>query len=502
MLTPTERLIRLRTILGLSQREMAKEFKVSAGAVGSWEVGEREIPGPVLKLVEIYEQGLNRNLEARPATAESNVQAIADDLVTTITQSMRITDSDLLSRLNHALCNYMNDTFSSSSMKYRLQGLALKQLIKKLSEARGLPMKVAQIAAFLDPKIPLELREIFASLQNQGRAMSIQAVHKVLREEFDCGPEELFAEFSRQPAAAASIGQVHRARLHDGTCVAVKVQYPEIQSQCVDNFRDLEFVQQLSLFIGSDAEDAQELLKDFQKTVLEECDFEKEAESQDRFARIFVSDPEIVVPEVYFSHSRKRVLTTRWSDGQTWEQFRNQASQFERNKAAHTISRFYAQSAFVHGLVHADPHPGNYIFLDGKVAFLDFGRVKAMTASTKRQLHSLHHLLLCKDREKTRAFVETSDFFRLGPKFEFENFWNFLNKMGQHLHFDGEVLFSRDLLSEQRSVLKQLRKTVDISASPDFFWILLFTHTLMISGRADLGAIGNWREILKNNMSN
>jgi predicted unusual protein kinase regulating ubiquinone biosynthesis (AarF/ABC1/UbiB family) len=262
----------------------------------------------------------------------------------------------------------------------------------------------------------------------------------------------------------------------------------------------MKFVEQLARFIGGPSESSRELLRDIHETVLLECDYEREAEMQHRHYQAFVDDPNIVIPKVHFSHSRKHILTTEWIDGSSWSNFRKSAGQFERNRAAATIARFYARSGFGHKMIHGDPHPGNFLFSGSKVAILDFGRVRTLSDATRVEFRHLHELILSRDKDETKAFIQTSSFFQLGAAFDFEQFWTVLGEMSWHLQFDGDVIFSRDLMAEQRGLLRELAQTFSIKVSPDFFWAMLFVHPLMIAGRADLGAAGNWRQSLETNM--
>jgi predicted unusual protein kinase regulating ubiquinone biosynthesis (AarF/ABC1/UbiB family) len=490
LLSPVDRLIRIRKTLRLSQRQLAKEFQVSTGAVGSWEVGKRDIPGPVLKLIEIYESELKINPESFHAP-----EAV-EHLMHAFRKTARITDGDILSSLHGAIHGFVSEFKGKTQFARRLEIMALRPLIKALGEARGLPMKVAQAASLLDPRIPIEIREVFEFLQCSGRALPRRTVEKIFLEEFDRPSHELFAKFSIKPIATASIGQVHRARLHDGTWVAVKIQSPEVQAGIAKNFTCNQFVDQLSLFIGSQAMEMQSLIQDLRQTALKECDYEQEAETQELFRILFLNDPTIVVPKVYFSHSRKRVLTMDWGNGLSWRDFRRTANQVERDTAAKIISRFFATAAFTRGLIHSDPHPGNYLFDNGGIVFIDFGRVRKLPQETRSDLQTLHTLLINNDRADAQNFVQNNSLFKVSQNFNFDRFWEIATEISLHLRKPGEVAFTQESFVRHRSLLRDLADTGTITVSPDFFWSVLFTYTLMLSGRADLGATGNWRQIL------
>lgn len=487
MQTASERLIRLRKVLGLSQREMAKEFHVSAGAVGSWEVGDNDVPGSVLKLIELYED----KLWPKPCQCEG----LVDELVDSISESTRLKDSELLGRLRSALSVYLDKSLDRAELAGHVQGMALKSLVDSLGDARGIPMKVAQIAAFLDPRTPFELREVLEEIQTCGRSMPFASVVRVFEEEFGRHPDELFSSFPRKPVACASLGQVHRAKLADGRDVAVKVQYPDIRKKLLDGFQENEFIHQLNLFIGGHPN--HELIQDFHQCALEECNYLKEADNHDRFYRYFANDADVLIPAVHFSRSRERVLTTDWVDGLSWAQFKRSGSQDERNRASSTMSRFFAECAFNFGSIHADPHPGNFIFTKGKLGIIDFGRVKEMSKETQDNLHMMHTLLLRKAKVPLFNFMKSNSIFKLEPNFDFERFWTTLLKLSRHLS-PGSQAVTKESVSEYRSLIRELSESRTIHIGKEFFWPMIFNHGMIMASRADLCASSNWRSNLLN----
>lgn len=489
-MSPVERLIRIRKILGLSQRELAEEFQVSTGAVGSWEVGQREIPGPVMKLIQIYETELKISSQPfRPLKP-------ADELLEGFRKTIQLADVELLAKVREVIEGYLAEFNDGSSLGRDLEQMAIRPLIEALGGARGLPMKIAQSASLLSPKISMEMREIFETLQNHGRALPHRLVEKVFMEEFDRPTTQMFSEFCVKPVASASIGQVHRARLHDGTWVAVKIQNPDIQREISENFQSNEFVDQLSHFVRSQAIEIHELIQDLYETALNECNYEQEAEMQETYRTLFLNDPEIVVPRVHFTHSRRRVLTMDWGNGMSWCEFRRKSTQSERNSASKTITRFYATASFSHNLVHTDPHPGNYLFDAGKVIFLDFGRVRRLAPKNQKDFHSLHTILINDDREGAKKFMQNNSIFKVNEKFNFDFFWEIVSEIFQHLRKGSDNVFSKEQYSRHCTLLKQLGETGSFSISPDFFWAMVYTHSFILSGRADLDAAGNWTQII------
>jgi predicted unusual protein kinase regulating ubiquinone biosynthesis (AarF/ABC1/UbiB family) len=255
-------------------------------------------------------------------------------------------------------------------------------MLKTLGEMKGLPLKLGQMASYIDglapPGYEAKFQETLKKLQAKAPPLSPEAAVKVITQDLGAPPEELFAEWEREPFAAASIGQVHRARTKGGEHVAVKVQYPGIDKAIESDLASLSMLEQMIAPVGRKYH-TKETLDEVKAVFLAELDYGREAELADSFRAIHAEDPEIVVPRVVHSLTSKRVLTLEYIGGTDYETFCRTASQADRDAAGRTIWRFMFRALFRHGLLYADPHPGNYRFLGGGlVAFLDFGCVKKM----------------------------------------------------------------------------------------------------------------------------
>jgi predicted unusual protein kinase regulating ubiquinone biosynthesis (AarF/ABC1/UbiB family) len=268
---------------------------------------------------------------------------------------------------------------AGGAVEVATQAAIAKRLAASLGEMKGLAMKLGQIASYLDFAMPEAARQVLAGLQDSTAPMAPEIIDTVVREELGKAPREIFAEWSDRPIAAASIGQVHRARLADGTLVAVKVQYPGIAKSLDADLKSANALDSLGslLFRG---QERGAVLSELRDRLMEECDYRHEAASQEEFRRLFADRADMVIPETYPAYSATRVLTSRFFEGRRFADFVAHASQEERNRAGETIWDFAMRSIFQHGLFNADPHPGNYLFMpDSKVVFLDFGCVKRFT---------------------------------------------------------------------------------------------------------------------------
>jgi predicted unusual protein kinase regulating ubiquinone biosynthesis (AarF/ABC1/UbiB family) len=275
---------------------------------------------------------------------------------------------------------------SEESSKERLEQRHLETAMKMvgaLGQMKGAAMKLGQFASFIDTEfIPEEYREIYqeqlAKLRTDAPAMPWEKVEKVLEEEYDGEPlSELFAEFEQEAFAAASIGQVHRAELLDGRIVAVKIQYPGIAEALDADLRNAGTIVRLGRALAPGL-DAKAIAKELRERVMEELDYEYEAQNQRTFSRAYRDHPFIYVPEVITRLSRRRVLVTELVEGLDFEQVKALPDE-ERSRFGEIIFRGSFGSIYHLQHFNADPHPGNYILLaDGRVAFLDFGMTKKL----------------------------------------------------------------------------------------------------------------------------
>jgi predicted unusual protein kinase regulating ubiquinone biosynthesis (AarF/ABC1/UbiB family) len=275
---------------------------------------------------------------------------------------------------------------SEEEARERLEARHLETALKiasTLGEMKGAAMKLGQLASFIDTEfLPPEYAEIYqeqlAKLRTSAPPMPWESVEKVLVEEYrDETLDELFAEIEPQAFAAASIGQVHRANLHDGRRVAVKVQYPGVAEALEADLANMGTIIRLAKALAPGL-DPRAIARELRERVLEELDYEYEAQSQRAFARGYRGHPFIYVPDVLTRLSRRRVLVTEYVEGLDFEAVKALPAE-ERSRFGEIVYRFAFGSIYHLQHFNADPHPGNYILMpDGRVAFLDFGMTKKL----------------------------------------------------------------------------------------------------------------------------
>lgn len=271
---------------------------------------------------------------------------------------------------------------------------AAKHSAEVLGNLRGLAAKVGQTASYVDGLIPPEQREVYEKalkkLQQATPPSPIEAIRQTISDDFSRSPEELFASFEDTPVASASIGQVHRAVLHDGTPVAVKIQHAGIEEAVESDLKNIGMLEGVINLAGPRGLKAGAIFDEVMLRFRQELDYKNEARNQNFFRRLHAGDPAIRIPEVHDALTSRRVMTTTWIDGTSLSEAVTQPEEV-RKGYAQTMWRFVFRGNLVGGAFNADPHPGNYLFHeDGGVTFLDFGCVQPISENIRRPAVRAH----------------------------------------------------------------------------------------------------------------
>src|SRR6476659_2504612 len=352
---------------------------------------------------------------------------------------------------------------SEEDSKERLEQRHLETAMKMvgaLGQMKGAAMKLGQFAAFIDTEfIPEEYREVYqeqlAKLRTDAPAMPWEKVEKVLLEEYDGEPvSELFAEFEQEAFAAASIGQVHRAELLDGRRVAVKIQYPGIAEALDADLRNAGTIFRLARALAPGL-DAKAIANELRERVMEELDYEYEAQNQRSFARAYLEHPFVYVPEVITRLSRRRVLVPELVRGKGFEEIK-QLPHEERSRFGEIVFRGSFGSIYHLQHFNADPHPGNYILMnDGRVAFIDFGMTKKLDHEQivleQRAIDAAFH----DDPEAFRSALHDLGFIKNPSKLDAERLMEHVKSVG------GWYMEDRETEITARRVMKIIESTHD-----------------------------------------
>ncbi|HEX5375644.1 MAG TPA: AarF/ABC1/UbiB kinase family protein [Solirubrobacterales bacterium] len=398
---------------------------------------------------------------------------------------------------------------SEEDSKERLEQRHIETAMKMvgaLGQMKGAAMKLGQFASFIDTEfIPDEYRELYqeqlAKLRTDAPAMPWEKVEKVLDEEYEGEPlSEMFAEFEPEAFAAASIGQVHRAELLDGRAVAVKIQYPGIAEALDADLRNAGTIVRLARALAPGL-DAKEIAKELRERVMEELDYEYEAQNQRSFARAYREHPFIYVPEVITRLSRRRVLVTELVEGVGFEQVKELPDE-ERSRFGEIVFRGSFGSIYHLQHFNADPHPGNYILMgDGRVAFLDFGMTKKLDHEQivleQRAIDAAFH----NDPERLRQALHELGFVKNPSKLDAERL------MEHTMAVSGWFLEDREIEITGRRVMKIIESTNDPRSE---YYDLMRRESLpadeLMGRRMEIGVVAvlgqlrakrNWHRIMR-----
>jgi predicted unusual protein kinase regulating ubiquinone biosynthesis (AarF/ABC1/UbiB family) len=294
------------------------------------------------------------------------------------------------------------------------------QLFAVLGELKGGAMKFGQMLSLMESAMPEELaapyRATLTKLQDSAPPMPASTVHTILSRELGKRWRDRFAEFDDLPAAAASIGQVHRGVLLDGREVAVKLQYPGAADALRADLRQLgRFARTFGSFIPG--LDMKPLVAELQERIGEELDYDRESQAQQQYADAFKDHPEFVVPRV-IKHS-PTVIVSEWIEGRPLSSFITDGTKEERNEIGLKYVRFMFSGPKYAGLLHSDPHPGNFrVMADGRLGVVDFGLCARLPDGLPRAIGRLLRISLDGDGIAVRDGLKAEGFIK--PRMEID----------------------------------------------------------------------------------
>lgn len=260
------------------------------------------------------------------------------------------------------------------------------RIAKTLGELKGAVMKVGQMASIAQDVLPKELSDALGKLQREAPPMEFELIAEQIERELGAAPDLLFKRFDKQPFAAASIGQVHRATTDDGREVVVKVQYPGVEDAVDSDLGQLKLALLASGIVDIPREALNASFKEVRERLHEELDYCNEADNVRLFRNFHCAGENgprhdfMVVPEVVGERSSKRVLTLTYEGGdQLTELAGKDYTQAQRDALGRNLFRMLCAQVFELGIIHADPNPGNFAFRrDGKIVLYDFGCAKRL----------------------------------------------------------------------------------------------------------------------------
>lgn len=295
-----------------------------------------------------------------------------------------------LSRLAYLTARTTGDLLAAQARR-KLSGVDIphddlrkagERILATLGELKGAALKLGQALAMDPDALPEEARSVVAKLLSQApQRMEFAQVAEVVRAELGKPPADLFASFAEEPLAAASLGQVHAARMHDGREVVVKVQYPGVDKALESDLANAAVLVRGFALTGSASLDQRPYYDEMRASLLRELDYREEAAQADAYREAAARYPELVVPAVIRERSGQRVICLERLHGKPLlEVIESDAGAEERFRVARLMILAIWGPFYATRLIHADPHPGNFLVLpDGRLGVLDFGATKKLS---------------------------------------------------------------------------------------------------------------------------
>lgn len=399
---------------------------------------------------------------------------------------------------------------SADLVGHDLQQRTAEQLFKVLGELKGGAMKFGQALSVFESALPEEIagpyRATLTKLQEAAPPMPTRTVHQVLAERMGEDWRDLFEEFEDKPSAAASIGQVHRGVWHDGREVAVKVQYPGAGEALIS---DLTQLGRFALLLGPliPGMDIKPLISELRDRVSEELDYGLEAQAQRTYAEEFADDLDVVIPDVV--HQCEQVLVTEWMDGVPLAEVIREGTQDERDRAGQLLARFLFSGTARTGLLHADPHPGNFRLIPGdgsgedgdtaqwRLGVMDFGTVDRLPEGLPPMIGTALRMVIEGEAEAVYELLRAEGFVKESIDLEPAEVLDYLVPVieparAETFPFDrGWMREQAARIADPRSPAHQLGKQLNLPPS----YLLLHRVTLSTIGvLCQLGASVRMRE--------
>lgn len=372
---------------------------------------------------------------------------------------------------------------------------AIERLVLSLGELKGIAMKAGQILSYVDvPLLTPEARELLSLLQRQSQATPFAEIEATVRAELGERAAMLVATMDRAPVATASVGQVHRAKLPDGTAAAVKVLHPGVEEAIRADFKTAQVGKVMAGLIAPGVE-VKEVIAEARERFLEECDYTLERKRQLRFAEIYCGHPSVGIPRVFEDFCARRVLTTQWHDGLRLEEFAQAATQDARDRAGEALYSFYIGTLYRHGLFNADPHPGNLLFgEDGSVVILDHGCVREFDRGTVECVARLSTAVREDSREGIMAALRGLEAKPPEDDRAFETTRRLLRGFFQPTLESGPRPMRGDVTFEARQLVADKRAMLKIRL-PGRLLFLFRIRFGLYSVLARIGAVRDWRSL-------
>lgn len=383
-----------------------------------------------------------------------------------------------------------------------------ERISEVLGQMKGAAMKLGQLASFVDLDVPPEIadayQDVLAQLRDHAPAADPDAIESVVTDEYGAPPDEVFAWWEHEPLAVASIGQVHRARLPDGTDVVAKVQYPGVAEAIEADLANAGTLAPLARIISPNLQ-VRPLLEEMRDRLVDELDYQREAQYQQAFAVRYDGHPFIRVPRVFPQWCRPRVLVNEYVAGRDFDTMMAEADVEERRRYGEIVFRFVYGSLYRFRLFNADPHPGNYLFPTsgpdaGSVVFLDFGSVKLFRSQARDTLIDTLTATIAGDSERLFDLLSRAGFVPRGAHVDPDKLFAWFATIHAPILEDAEWTFTPDFAREViRTVTDPRAGYIDLLRRLNLPAEYLLLHRIQLGVNSILGRLGaraNWQRIM------
>ena len=377
--------------------------------------------------------------------------------------------------IGYRLISWRNRNRSEDEAQRRMSAYHRKsaeRILKTATELRGMLIKTGQLLGARADVVPEEYVQVLSALHDAVPPQPYSIVRDVIESELGRPVSEVFAELEETPIAAASLAQVHRGRLHDGRDVAVKVQYPEIEEIVKTDLQNIRLIARVAGFFLRDY-DIKAIVDELANNVPLELDFINEGHNAELSARNFAGDENIIIPDIYWEHTTRRVLIMEFVDGiKITDMAAIDAAGLDRQEIARLVMGSYFRQIFAHGFFHADPHPGNLFVRPGpKLVIVDYGLAKQLPPEFLKGFIRLTSALVTAD---SAALVPALR--ELGFRTKREDDESGLEAMGQSMvtwmSQNGEMNQDRQMMSEfQDRMMRAYRENPIVKIPGDFLFI-------------------------------
>ncbi|MGY1719627.1 ABC1 kinase family protein [Blastococcus sp. SYSU DS0552] len=391
---------------------------------------------------------------------------------------------------------------SADTVNAELQQRTAEQLFAVLGQLKGGAMKLGQTLSVFEAAVPEEMaapyREALTKLQEEAPPMPVRTVHAVLAQQLGGSWRQRFADFDDAPAAAASIGQVHRATWRDGRDVAVKIQYPGAATALMSDLNQLARFARLfaAVFPGLDVKP---LIAELKARVVEELDYGLEADAQRAFAAAYAGDADIAVPRVVAS--APKVIVSEWLEGTPLSRIITSGNREERDRAGRLLATLHFSAPQRAGLLHADPHPGNFRLVpDGRLGVIDFGAIARLPDGHPEPIGRLLRWALAGRAAEVLADLRAEGFVRPGVHVDPEAVLDYLLPLlepiaGRHFHFTRAWMQQQATrIADPRTEANRLGRQLNL---PPAYLLIHRVSIGSIGVLCQLDAAADWRAVLE-----